>query len=55
MAGITCQPITHQCVCLRVITDVCSRKSVGWHVHDTLQTVQTEGVSEALGRAVTAA
>lgn len=45
VADITYLPTANQCVYLSLITDAYSRKIVGWHVHDSLQ---TEQVSQAL-------
>lgn len=49
VADITYLPTRQQCVYLSLVTDACSRKIVGWHVHDTLQ---TEGVRKALEMAL---
>lgn len=49
VADITYLPTQQQCVYLSLVTDACSRKIVGWHVHDTLQ---TEGVRKALEMAL---
>ena len=49
VADITYLPTRQQCVYLSLVTDACSRKIVGWHVHDTLQ---TEGVCKALAMAL---
>ncbi|WP_438820990.1 IS3 family transposase [Cupriavidus gilardii] len=49
VADITYLPTTHQTVYLSLVTDAYSRKIVGYHVHDSLQ---TEQVSQALKMAL---
>ena len=49
VADITYLPTQQQCVYLSLVTDAYSRKVVGWHVHDSLQ---TEGVRKALEMAL---
>lgn len=49
VADITYIPTHQQCVYLSLVTDAFSRKIVGYHVHDTLQ---TESVSQALKMAL---
>jgi len=49
VADITYLPTSQQCVYLSLVTDAYSRKIVGWHVHDNLQ---TEGVRKALEMAL---
>lgn len=49
VADITYLPTQQQCVYLSLVTDACSRKIVGWHVHDSLH---TEGVRKALEMAL---
>ncbi|AXQ29561.1 IS3 family transposase [Solimonas sp. K1W22B-7] len=49
VADITYLPTREKCVYLSLVTDAYSRKIVGYHVHDSLQ---TEQVSEALKMAL---
>ena len=51
VADITHLPTRERCVYLSLITDAYSRKIVGHHVHDSLQ---TEAVAQALKRALRA-
>lgn len=51
VADITYLPTADKFVYLSLVTDVYSRKIVGWHVHDSLQ---TEQVAQALKKALKA-
>ncbi|SOE49301.1 Mobile element protein [Orrella dioscoreae] len=49
VADITYLPTADRCTYLGLVTDAYSRKIVGYHVHDSLQ---TEGVRRALEMAL---
>jgi putative transposase len=49
VADVTYLPTALQCVCVSLVTDVWSRRVVGYHVHDSLQ---TEQVAQALKMAL---